>query len=76
VAVGSVSGKKHVRVEELRATVRCVLIDPSFADNARRMSEKMQAYGGASQAARLIERFGQVNDLDPTKDLKAVDKYV
>jgi len=47
--------KKHVPVEELRAKVRRVLSDPSFTINARRVSEKMQAYGGASEAARLIE---------------------
>jgi UDP:flavonoid glycosyltransferase YjiC (YdhE family) len=76
VPVQNVSGKKYVRVEELQAMVRCVLTDASFADNARRMSEKMRAYGGTSQAAHLIERFGQVNELDPAKGLKAVDKYV
>ncbi len=63
VPAQNVSGKKHVRVEELRATVRRVLTDPSFTDNAGRMSEKMQAYGGASQAAHLIERFGQRVDV-------------
>jgi UDP:flavonoid glycosyltransferase YjiC (YdhE family) len=71
VSVENVSGRKHVRVEELRATVRRVLADPSFVDNARQMSKKMRAYGGASQAARLIERFEQTNnDLDP-KEMKA-----
>jgi len=69
VPVQSVSGKKHVLVEELRATVRRVLADPSFADNARRMSEKILAYGGASQAARLIERFGQVNGAATVDDI-------
>ena len=51
-------GKKHVRVEELRAKVKQVLSDPSYAMNARRVSEKMQTYGGASEAAHLIEDFG------------------
>jgi UDP:flavonoid glycosyltransferase YjiC (YdhE family) len=36
-----------------------VLSDPSFTTNARRISEKMQTYGGASEAARLIESFGE-----------------
>ena len=71
VPVENVSGKKHVQVEVLRATVRRVLADPSFTDNARRMSEKLRAYGGASQAAHLIERFGQANDLEPAKGPKA-----
>ncbi len=59
VAVENVSGEKRVRTEELRATIRRVLADPSFADNARRTGERMRAYGGASRAAHLIERFGQ-----------------
>jgi MGT family glycosyltransferase len=58
--VADASGKKRlVRVEELQAKVRQVLSDPSYAMNARRVSEKMQTYGGASEAARLIESFSQ-----------------
>jgi UDP:flavonoid glycosyltransferase YjiC (YdhE family) len=44
-------------VEEVRAKVKQVLSDPSFARNARRISEQMQVYGGASKAAYLIEGF-------------------
>jgi hypothetical protein len=33
------------------------LSEPSCAMNARRISEKMQTYGGAPEAARLIEDF-------------------
>jgi UDP:flavonoid glycosyltransferase YjiC (YdhE family) len=44
-------------VEELRATVRKVLGDPSYTANARQVSEMMRAYGGAPEAARLIEDF-------------------
>jgi len=51
------SAEKHVSVEEVRAKVRQVLSDPSFATNARRLGEKMRRYGGASGAARLIEDF-------------------
>lgn len=54
--------KKHVRVEELRAKVRQVLSDPSYAINARRISEKMQTYGGASEAACLIEDLAKVRE--------------
>ena len=50
---------KRVCVEELRATIKQVLHDPSFANNARRISQKMKSYGGPSQAASLIERFSQ-----------------
>jgi MGT family glycosyltransferase len=53
--------KKHVRVQELLAKVRQVLSDPSYAANARRISEKMHTYGGAPEAARLIERIGQTS---------------
>jgi MGT family glycosyltransferase len=49
--------KKRVPVEEVRAKVKQVLSDPSFARNARRISEQMQVYGGASKAAYLIEGF-------------------
>ncbi len=59
VPVETIAGKKHVRVEDLRATVKRVLADPSFAANARRMRDKLRAYGGASQAAELIEGFSQ-----------------
>ncbi len=52
------SRQKHVPVEELVAKVGQVLSDPSYTINARRVSEKMQAYGGAAEAARLIEDLG------------------
>jgi len=47
--------KKRVQVEEVRAKVKQVLSNPSFAKNARRISEQMQLYGGATEAAYLIE---------------------
>jgi MGT family glycosyltransferase len=56
------AGKKHVQAEEVRTKVRRVLSDPSFTLNARRISEKLQTYGGVSEAARLIENFS-VNGL-------------
>lgn len=49
--------KKRVPVEDVRAKVRRVLSDPSFTANAMRISRKIGAYGGASQAARLIEDY-------------------
>ncbi len=59
VPVETVAGKKRVSAEALRATVRRVLADPSFAANARRMRDKLRAYGGASRAAELIEGFSR-----------------
>jgi len=63
------SRKKHVRVEELRAKVRQVLCDPAYTVNARRVSQKLQAYGGASEAARLIESFSRGQAARPTSSL-------
>lgn len=51
------SAEKYVSVEEVRAKVRQVLSDPAFTINARRIGEEMRSYGGASEAARLIEDF-------------------
>lgn len=48
---------KRVDVDELRQTVRHVLATPTFAQNAKKISEKMRSYGGASQAASLIEQY-------------------
>ncbi len=64
VPTADASGRrKHVRAEEVQAKVRYVLSDPSFTINARRISEKMQTYGGATEAARLIENFAGVEPL-------------
>jgi UDP:flavonoid glycosyltransferase YjiC (YdhE family) len=57
VRVENGTGEKHVNVEELRKTVRRVLSNPSFAENAKRIAQKLRSYGGPSQAAQLIERF-------------------
>jgi UDP:flavonoid glycosyltransferase YjiC (YdhE family) len=47
--------RKHIQVEELRATVLQVLEDPAYTLAAKGISQKLQVYGGAQQAARLIE---------------------
>ena len=52
---GPLTGKWGVHAEDLRAKVRLVLGDPVYADKARCLSEKLRAYGGAAEAARLIE---------------------
>lgn len=49
--------EKRVNVDELRKTVRHVLAVPTFVDNARKISARMRFYGGASQAASLIEHY-------------------
>jgi UDP:flavonoid glycosyltransferase YjiC (YdhE family) len=48
---------KHVNIEELRTTILQVLSNPSYLRNAGRMSRLLNSYGGASQAAHLIQQF-------------------
>jgi UDP:flavonoid glycosyltransferase YjiC (YdhE family) len=51
-----VSGrKKHVDAAEVRDKVNRILLDSSFKENAKRISEKLRTYGGAPYAAGLIE---------------------
>jgi UDP:flavonoid glycosyltransferase YjiC (YdhE family) len=59
VAVQNGAQGKHVNVDELGATIQQVLSDPSFANNARRIAQKLRSYGGPTKAAGLIERFSQ-----------------
>ena len=47
----------NLLVEEVRTKVRRILSEPSFTDSAKRVSNRMRAYGGASYAADLIEKF-------------------
>ena len=49
------SGKKmKIDSVELAAKVRKVLLTTSYKENAKRISIKLREYGGASEAARLI----------------------
>ena len=50
-------GERQVPVHELRAKVWEVLSEPSFARNARQLGDKMKAYGGPVEAARLVDAF-------------------
>jgi UDP:flavonoid glycosyltransferase YjiC (YdhE family) len=49
--------KKKVDVEELRAKIEHVLSDPSYKENAKKISERMRRYGGEAKAVDLIENF-------------------
>lgn len=51
--------EKHVDIDNLRTKVRKVLSNPSYTLSARQVGEKLQAYGGALEAAYLIENFGR-----------------
>ncbi len=59
VNVDAGAKEKSASADDLRATVRRVLADPSFARNAKRLGESLRAHGGAPHAADLIESFGQ-----------------
>ncbi len=48
---------KRIDIKELQAKVNHVLSDTSYKENAMRMRKRMQSFGGASEAARLIEDF-------------------
>jgi MGT family glycosyltransferase len=67
VPVTQAAGKKHVDADALRATVRRVLADPSFVENAQRISQRMRTYGGAVQAAQLIEQFSSARHRETIK---------
>lgn len=54
VEVSRLNGVKTIKVAELREAVTEVLHDPSYAANARRLSEQLRRYGGAKEAAKLI----------------------
>ena len=49
--------KKRVPAEEVRRKVFNILEDESFTLNAQRIRARMRSYGGACEAARLIESF-------------------
>ncbi len=59
VPVENALTEKRVNVDELRATVKRVLTVPTFAESARKIGERMRAYGGAAQAASLIEQCSE-----------------
>jgi UDP:flavonoid glycosyltransferase YjiC (YdhE family) len=67
-------GRKHVQAEDVRAKVRRILSDPSFTANARRISEKLRAHGGASEAARLIEDFARAQLFRTTAKQQPVEQ--
>jgi UDP:flavonoid glycosyltransferase YjiC (YdhE family) len=46
---------RQVSPAALRSAVRQALAEPSFVVHARRISQVMQAYGGAEEAARRVE---------------------
>jgi UDP:flavonoid glycosyltransferase YjiC (YdhE family) len=47
--------RKRVSAGELRHKARAILADPAYAENARRLGDKMKTYGGPARAADLIE---------------------
>jgi UDP:flavonoid glycosyltransferase YjiC (YdhE family) len=51
------SGEKTISIDEFREKVRLVLGDSTYQQNAQRVAQSMKNFGGASQAAELIENF-------------------
>lgn len=51
------SGTKRIALAEFRTKVMRVLSTPAYAENARRCSENQRAYGGAREAARLVQDY-------------------
>ena len=51
------SGEKRLSAEVLRDKVREVLSNPLFTQKAGELGKKLRTYGGAAQAAQLIEDF-------------------
>lgn len=49
--------KKSIDSVELRTKIERVLSDPSYKDIAKRISGKLKKFGGASEAANLIEEY-------------------
>lgn len=49
--------EKHIDIQDFSAKVHRVLNDPGYRHSARQVAESMRQYGGAQQAADLIERF-------------------
>jgi len=50
---------KRVSAEEVRTKVFRILSDSSYRENAMRVRERLRAFGGAPEAARLIECFAR-----------------
>ena len=55
--VDDADGEKHIDVAEFSAKVHRVLNDPGYFSSARRVAESMRKFGGAQEAAELIEQF-------------------
>lgn len=59
VEVRREGGRKRVDAAELRAAVRRVLAEPSYARRAREVGEGLRAFGGPARAAELIEEVAR-----------------
>jgi UDP:flavonoid glycosyltransferase YjiC (YdhE family) len=59
--VDGAQGEKDIDVAEFGAKVNRVLSDPDYLRSAQRIAESMRKFGGAREAADLIERFAGTN---------------
>lgn len=53
------SGEKTVSMDEFREKVWRVLTEPDYKRNTLRIAQNLQKYGGAAQAADLIEELAK-----------------
>ncbi|UCD24137.1 MAG: hypothetical protein JSW51_14100 [Gemmatimonadota bacterium] len=60
------AGRKHIDLKEFRTKVKRVLSDSAYVENARRCSELFRSYGGARQAAQMIEGVAKGSAIGPT----------
>ena len=59
--VEGTGSEKRIDVAEFGAKVRRVLNEPDYLRSAQRVAESMRKFGGAGEAANLIERFASNN---------------
>ena len=55
--VSGPDGEKSIDSDEFGAAVLRVLRDPAYRQAAQRVSESMRQYGGAKDAADIVEKF-------------------
>ncbi|MHB1938145.1 MAG: hypothetical protein ACYCOR_16375 [Acidobacteriaceae bacterium] len=55
--VSGPDGEKTIDSNEFGAAVLRVLSEPAYRQAAQRISESMRQYGGAKNAAEIVEKF-------------------
>jgi UDP:flavonoid glycosyltransferase YjiC (YdhE family) len=58
--VNGADGEKSIDIADFRAKIQRVLSEPCYREAAARVAASMRQYGGAAQAADLIEEFAEL----------------